>query len=212
MVDKLIYDLNSANDGTYFLMTHITTREDDFPILEDLSAFIYDFNLLYELNRLIFDEKYRHVELSRRIYYRRGRKVEHKDKLRILKLSHESPFEIITIVTISGAAIAAILATIQTVEKISNMRLQRENIRLQNEKARLEIEKLEYEIRKLEIEVPKRWFKKIIIRREAEEYLNRMERMFTNTPIFLEDYSLDVVDKKSITEKTFEIRKKKGTE
>ena len=74
------------NNESPLLKLKISTIEDDFPLFEDVYAFIFDFNLLYEVSRFGIDKKYSNVLIDNRIFFRKGRNIELKDKLRLAKI------------------------------------------------------------------------------------------------------------------------------
>lgn len=112
--------------------------EESLPTLLDVSAFLYDFNLGYELSRLATDPKYSHFHFSRYALFRNGRPLRNEDRLRIEKLSHSSPIELNTLLWGAPLAIGAIWGIVQIVERISNWKLNRR-------KLQEEIKKLEWE-------------------------------------------------------------------
>jgi len=82
----------------------VQTLEPPQPTLLDVSAFLYDFNLLYEVGRLSTDEKYRGARLSHATFYRWGRPIYFEDRLRVESLRHESPIEVsVVLQAVTGA-------------------------------------------------------------------------------------------------------------
>jgi hypothetical protein len=113
-------------------------KEEAMPTLLDISSFLYDLNLGYELSRLATDPSYEHVHFSRYSLFRNGRPLRKQDRLRVKHLSHSSPIQLQTLVWGAPLAIGAVWGLVQIVEKVSNWKLNRR--------------KLEAEIHKLERE------------------------------------------------------------
>jgi len=138
------------------LLSHLPTMFPKFAIrllcaekeelsLPDVSAFLYDFNLVYEISRIVADPKYEGFQFGRFVWHRNGRGIVSDDRLRVGLLSHHSPFELIALVAAVPAAVAAAWGIVQTAERLSNWRLNRQ-------KLALEVRKLELETRSLEAE------------------------------------------------------------
>ncbi|NTW33333.1 MAG: hypothetical protein HGB12_12050 [Bacteroidetes bacterium] len=187
-------------DQTPLFVLKLKTVEDEFPELENVSSFIYYFNMIYELNRLKYDENYFDKDISRQYYYRNGRGVGYSDKLHLAKISHQSPIEIVTIATATGAAIAAILSTVKIVSMIGNFKLGRENLKLQNEKLQLEIENLKKTAEHKHLDIPIDWYHKSPSRNDIDQYIHIAERNYTKININLDDYSLNYQTKVEIIE------------
>ena len=96
------------------------------PNLLNLTAFLYDFNMLYELNRLALDPSYERVSFSDRIYWRNGRPLQDVDRLKVNSLSEKSPLSVELLLEITSVLLAipsAIYSTICILEKISEKRI-----------------------------------------------------------------------------------------
>jgi hypothetical protein len=112
--------------------------ESPSPVFLDVVAFLYDFNLLYEVSRLAVDPRYRHFNFNSRWYYRAGRPLHDEDRLRLIALKHESPIDLVTIVGATFAAAGALWAVVQAIEKIANLPLARRKLVAEVEKLELE--------------------------------------------------------------------------
>jgi hypothetical protein len=108
------------------------------PTLLELTNFLYDFNLGYELARLATDPRYEDFRFSRYALYRNGRPLRNQDRLQIERVEHSSPLVLQTVLLGAPAAIGAIWIVVQIAEKVSNWKLNRQ--------------KLEEEIKKLQRE------------------------------------------------------------
>src|SRR6266478_531695 len=93
-------------DEPYFRL-RLTGSEESFPSLLDVSSFLYDLNLLYEISRLATDPKYRNFSFSNFVFYRRGRPLEGSDRLYVQSLSHGSPIVVVAVVTAVGGGLGA---------------------------------------------------------------------------------------------------------
>ena len=81
--------------------------ESQTPTLLDFSGFLYDFNLLYEVSRLATDPAYDGFRFSRYVLYRRGRPLADRDRLRVEKLSQQSPLDLVTLLVAVPTAVGA---------------------------------------------------------------------------------------------------------
>jgi len=113
--------------------------EDQFPLLLEVTSFLYDFNLLYEFLRMGLDEQYFGSSFSQYSWNRKGRPLRNEDRLRVVHLQHESPIHLVTVAIATPGAIAAAWGILQIVEKISNWPLNREILKLQRDKLRKEL-------------------------------------------------------------------------
>lgn len=59
--------------GTGRFVLRIRGKEPPEPTLLDVTSFLYDFNLLYEISRLALDPRYEQYRFSRYTYFRKGR-------------------------------------------------------------------------------------------------------------------------------------------
>jgi len=130
-------------------MSILGTEEKETSLL-DVASFLYDFNLGYEVSRLVADPKYEGFHFSHFVYYRKGRPLEIADRLIVHRLSHQSPIELITIVAAVPAAVAAAWGIVQIVERVTNFRLNRQKLELEVRKLQLETGKLQANIAKSE--------------------------------------------------------------
>jgi hypothetical protein len=110
----------------YFLIElRAQGKKNEQPNLLDLTAFLYDFNMLYEINRLALDPTYEEIQFSDRIYLRYGRPLQDTDRLKVKSLSEKSPLSVELILGITSVILAipgAIYSTICILEKISDKR------------------------------------------------------------------------------------------
>lgn len=107
------------------------------PLLE-VSSFLYDFNLLYEIDRLAIDPAYESFRFTPSVYYRTGRPLEDSDRLHVESLKLGSPIELTTLVVAVPAAATALWVTLQSANMISNWSLNRRKLKAEVEKIELE--------------------------------------------------------------------------
>ena len=120
-----------------YLRFAVTADAEDNPTLLNISSFLYDFNLLYEITRLALDPKYSEFAFADFVWFRQGRPLEDQDRLRVDRIRLESPLELVAAIILAGnGAIAAVWGVVQIVEKVSNARLNRR--KLEAEVAKLE--------------------------------------------------------------------------
>jgi hypothetical protein len=113
--------------------------EGQFPLLLDISSFLYDFNLLYEFMRIKMDDRYSGYTFSFHSWNRKNRRLREEDRLRVVHLRHESPIELVTFAFGTSGAVAAVWGVLQIAEKIGNWPLNREILKLQRDKLRKEL-------------------------------------------------------------------------
>jgi hypothetical protein len=113
-------------------------NEGAFTTLLEVTSFLYDFNLLYEIDRLAIDPVYESFRFSSNVYYRTGRPLQNSDRLHVESLKLGSPIELTTLIVAVPAAATALWVTLQSASLISNWSLNRR-------KLRAEVEKIEFE-------------------------------------------------------------------
>ena len=113
--------------------------EDQFPLLLDITSFLYDFNLLYEFMRIKMDDRYSGYTLSFHSWNRKNRPLRDADRLRVVHLRHESPIALVTVAIATPGAVAAVLGVLTIAEKLRNWSLNRELLELQRDKLRKEL-------------------------------------------------------------------------
>jgi len=125
-------------DLPFDIELQVLAAETSLPSLLDVSSFLYDLNLGYELSRLAADSRYESFKITPYALYRNGRPLKNRDRFQVEHLSHSSPIELQGLLWGAPLAIGSVWGLVQIVEKISNWRLDRQ--------------KTELEIRKLAIE------------------------------------------------------------
>jgi hypothetical protein len=113
-------------------------NEGAFTTLLEVTSFLYDFNLLYEIDRLAIDPVYESFRFSSNVYYRTGRPLQNSDRLHVESLKLGSPVELTTLIVAVPAAATALWVTLQSANLISNWSLNRR-------KLKAEVEKIEFE-------------------------------------------------------------------
>ena len=130
------------------LQIELVASELQTPTLLQVTSFLYDFNLVYEVSRLATDRSYERSHISRYVYYRYGRPLRDEDRLSVVRLREESPLELVTTVAVAGGAvIGAIWGIVQIAERISNWRLNRDKLRQEVERLRRENEEAKQPLR-----------------------------------------------------------------
>jgi hypothetical protein len=128
----------NLNPNRRYYQVDLQSQEEKTLSLFDISAFLYDFMLAYEISRLITAPTYEHVQLSPFILYRNRFRIAEQDRMFVRSLRLESPFDLSLIILAVPSAIHSIWGIVQICEKVSNWRLNRR-------KLRAEVEKLERE-------------------------------------------------------------------
>lgn len=131
---KMPFDLDPPD----FLAIEIEGRE-HHPTLQDVSNFIYDLNLVYEISRIATDPQYERYKFSRYIWTRKGRHLKDPDRLHVTSLRLGSPFLLETGIMLGIAAMGGVWGLVQAAEKIADWKPNREIKKLELEKLRNEV-------------------------------------------------------------------------
>jgi hypothetical protein len=126
------------NPNESYFSIRLTAGEGPFPTLVDVTNFLYDFNILYEIARLTTDPTYSDFRFSRFVFYRKGRPLNSSDRLRVQSISLGSPLVIVAVLAAVPAAVGAVWGLVQIADKLTTAPLNRR-------KLKAEVEKLERE-------------------------------------------------------------------
>ena len=126
------------NPNESYFNIRLTAGEEPFPTLVDVTNFLYDFNILYEIARLTTDPAYSDFRFSHFVFYRKGRPLDLSDRLRVQSISLGSPLVIVAVLAAVPAAVGAVWGLVQIADKLTNAPLNRR-------KLKAEVEKLERE-------------------------------------------------------------------
>jgi hypothetical protein len=169
-------------------------QESEQPTLLDVSSFLYDFNLGYELARLATDPRYESFQFSHYALYRKGRPLKDDDRLRVISLSHQSPIDLNTILYGAPLAIGAIWGVVQIVEKISNWRLNREKLQEEIKKLHREnAEPQEISHEKMVAVLTEEECKMRIVQRKAEPLMDGVSRRLSISPVRIKEVEIHIV-------------------
>jgi len=170
-----------------------------YPSLLDVSSFLYDFNLLYEITRLATDPRYGDFRFSNYALFRKGRPLEPRDRLHVEALSEKSPLVLVTDLSIVGGAIGAFWGVVQVVEKVVNAPLNRR-------KLKAEVEKLERENQVAPgassggddnvLESPE-GIRTILRRREAEYYYDKVAGRLERSTVKITELETEVIPRRT---------------
>jgi hypothetical protein len=121
------------NFGEPHFRIYIRTQEEEkVPMLLDIYAFLHDFNLLYEISRIATDPNYDYFFLSEIVFSRPDGlfiSMRDEDRLRVEKMTKESPMELVTVLAAVPIAVGAIWGIVQILEKVVNFRLNRRKLK-----------------------------------------------------------------------------------
>jgi len=172
------------------LVLRAEPKSRDSVTLLNMSGFLYDFNLLYEITRLAVDSKYEDFHFSPAAYYRQGRPLRTADRLQVRRVIYGSPLEVVAVVgAVGGSAVAvatAVWLIVQAVEKIANFHLNRK-------KLRAELAKLEREEHQSEATPNTERVKQLLERREALEMYENVIRRLSDADIRVIEISVRIV-------------------
>ena len=122
----------------HFLIT-VTGSEEWAPPVREVSAFLYDLNLLYEIARLATDPAYRHYGFSFRVWTRNNRKLSAQDRLIVQRLRLESPLDLSLLLPFVPKAVEAIRALVGTAKELSGWRVDKRRKIAEAEKTEIEV-------------------------------------------------------------------------
>jgi hypothetical protein len=128
-----------------YLLT-LEFSEDETPFLLDITNLLYDIELAYDFCVLLTEEQYREYKFGQSFWYRKGRPLRNEHRLRIRRLTKQSPLLIEVIIP---SSLTSVWALLQIIEKVRNWNLSHEKLRLEVEKLRREHEKDREETRDL---------------------------------------------------------------
>jgi hypothetical protein len=122
--------MSSANrqgdDQGYFRISVRGTEGDNLP-LEEVTKFLYEFNLLYEMSRLVVDPRYEAYKITQATSSRVVNRLWVNDKLYLEKLSVNSPLDLNLILNATEVALTAIGVVLTAVGLRQSRRGQRDN-------------------------------------------------------------------------------------
>jgi hypothetical protein len=164
----------------------------DYPPLIDISSFLYDFNLVYEISRLATDQEHKGYRFSEDTWSQEHRPITPDQQLHIITLRQESPLLLVAAVTAIPAAIGAIWGLVQVIDKIANWPLNRQILQLQRDKLAAELRKMQIaaphdlEFPNIEEELEKQGGGFIL-----EETVERL----TRSPVRVREFEIEIVQK-----------------
>jgi len=136
--------MDSINRPTYdirqrpHLLIAVTGSEESEPPVRDVSAFLYDLNLLYEIARLATDPSYRHYTFSFRVWTRNNRPLSAQDQLIVHKLRLESPFDLSLLLPFVPKAVEAIRSVVGIAKELAGWRA---DTRIRSRPVRLQMDR-----------------------------------------------------------------------
>jgi len=96
-----------GDEQGYFRISVRGTEGDNLP-LEEVTKFLYEFNLLYEMSRLVVDPRYEAHKITQATSSRVVNRLWANDKLYLEKLSVNSPLDLNLILNATEVALTAI--------------------------------------------------------------------------------------------------------
>jgi len=164
----------SRDAGSENIAARLVFEERATPLLLDVSSLFYDIELLHDLGVLVWDSEYRDFRFSRYFWYRNGRPLRSRDRLRVSRMELASPLS----VELVFGSVAAVWVFVQLADKVANWRLNRR-------KLALEIDRLEAErnTRRHEEETARATLERALLEREASEILVSLVRRLESSSI-----------------------------
>lgn len=174
--------------------------------LLECSQFMFDLNLAYEISRMVTDRRYSNAHFSPSTFSRSGRRLDEDDRLRVGRVSLNSPLEIVAYATGTLLGLpTALFMVVQIFDKVraapvehalrkENLAIAQENrqlARLNAQKTRLEIEKLQ---RELEPDSPPITITpESLESSEARRAVQRAEERLRESPLELAAIDVDLI-------------------
>lgn len=162
------------------------------PSLLDVSSFLYDFNLLYEVTRLATDRNYHAFSFTDFVLYRNGRPLTGSDRLHVLALKQESPLLLVAALAGLPTAIGAVWGVVQIVEKIASASLERRKLKAEIEKLERENQDAARSPLEVDFENPED-FKTVLRIREAETYYDNIGDRLERSSVRIKEFTVEVV-------------------
>ena len=134
-INRPTYDIRQR---PHFLIA-VTGSEESEPPVRDVSAFLYDLNLLYEIARLATDPSYRHYTFSFRVWTRNDRPLSAQDQLIVHKLRLESPFDLSLLLPFVPKAVEAIRSVVGIAKELAGWRADTRKKNAETERAEIEV-------------------------------------------------------------------------
>jgi hypothetical protein len=123
--------------------------------LIDISGFLYNFNLVYEIARLATDRTYDRYAFSSASFYARGRPLRPDDRLRVVRLATESPLDLVAYLPAVLPAAGAVFAVTFAVTRVAREPIDLAKTVAEIRKLGAETRKLNAEARKFDVEAVK---------------------------------------------------------
>jgi hypothetical protein len=103
------------------------------PYLSDISNLLYDFELSYNLSLILTAPEYANYPLSYHFFFRNRPKLKDEYRLKVSKITKESPI-VIVLTIVGGAALATVVlkaldVLMDVLEKALTMRLKRQKLK-----------------------------------------------------------------------------------
>ncbi len=105
-------------------------EEEEEPLLLDITNLLYDLELAHDLGVLLTNKDYADYQFSRFFWYRNGRPVAKKHRLRAARIAKQSPLILQVVIPTLGA----IWVLLQIIEKVHNWPLSRKKLELEVDK------------------------------------------------------------------------------
>jgi hypothetical protein len=180
--------------------------------LFDLTNFLFDLNIGYEIVRLATDPKYDEFKFSHHVYYRKGRPLRRADRIQVVSFRVESPLDITIAIPNSAYGYLGVVGIIFLVGQITTITAKvlrayfdaskaRSDARAATAKAdmaELELRKAREErVRKVEplVGIDQRTEELLMTeleRRHAAKFFEGIEKRIQETPIMIEDIKVRI--------------------
>jgi hypothetical protein len=146
-----------SNDS---VVLKLTFESDQQPTLMDFTSLLYDFELLHDLSVMSNLEEYRiYLDMPSMWaagwygrFWTRRRPIKYQHKLKVIKISRQSPWEVILVVSSVVVASKALVPLIEAAGKIVDWPFDRMKAQYEAEEAQFKAKKAQIELEKAIIE------------------------------------------------------------
>jgi hypothetical protein len=189
---RSLASLEMPRDRSVFLTLRFA--DVDRPALGDVSSFLYDLELLHDLYAIVLSDHYYQFGFSRFFWYRKGRKIRPEDKIREVRISNESPLQLVVEIVVGGIAVASGVAylVLRNLQTIASIRRTNQEIRHQEDLHPLEMEEQRLRIEQLRRlgRIDERRVEQMMSQRGATEIREQVERRLVENPLGVADIEI----------------------
>jgi hypothetical protein len=168
-----------------YLLT-LKFSEEKLPYLLDITNLLFDIELAHDFSALLLEDAYGSYEFTRFFWYRKGKRINDRHRIRAMRIVKESPL----LLEIVIPSLGALWGLIQIIEKVSNWELSRKKLELEVDKLNREKEQFRETVRKKYMQQLRRLDSELNVSGIEKRIINRLYQ----SPIRLVKYSVSEID------------------